>query len=132
MLTLEKKREIILNYLRGIPIRHIARELNCSKNTVKKYVREYEELTEKLKKVNSIKEKDKVIEHLISTPKYKIRTRNTRKLNNQIKGEIDLLLEENCFKRNNGMRKQQLKGIDIYEILSGKGIISVIQRYKGI
>lgn len=61
MLTLEKKREIILSYFREIPIRQIARELNCSKNTVKKYVREYEEFTEKLKKVDEFK-----LKHLVN------------------------------------------------------------------
>lgn len=74
-------------------------------------------INQKLNTAKTVKEKDEIIEHLVSAPKYKTSTRTKRKLTKEIKDKVDLKLEENRFKRNNGMRKQQLKGIDIYELL---------------
>ena len=51
-------------------------------------------------------------------PKYKSTSRKKRKLTDEIKEQIDKHLKKNAEKRRSGMRKQVLKKVDIWELLS--------------
>lgn len=111
------KQEIILkSHREGKSIRAIARELGISRDTVAKYIKEFES---RLSKSSS---PDVAIgEQLSTAPRYDTSNRTKRKLTSEIIKIIDVLLEENEKKRREGLRKQILKNSDIHEHLKDQG-----------
>jgi transposase-like protein len=73
VIKLKDKQEIILEYIRnGKSQRQISRETGISRETIRKYINEYEK---KLVELGSIKEGDELIkvdliDEIVKTPKY--------------------------------------------------------------
>lgn len=114
------KQEIILrSYREGQSMRAISRELQISRKTVCKYIREYEESlrcpagSESPPLINTC--------NLSTAPCYKIGSRVRVKLTSEITAAIDGYLEENVLKRKSGMGKQCLKNLDILHNLHEQG-----------
>ncbi|WP_027308883.1 helix-turn-helix domain-containing protein [Caloramator sp. ALD01] len=76
MIKLKDKQEIILEYIRnGKSQRQISRETGISRETIRKYINEYEK---KLVELGNIKEGDELIkvdliDEIVKTPKYNSR-----------------------------------------------------------
>jgi transposase-like protein len=83
----------------GKPIKEIARELKISKNTVKKYIREFENQKEELKDTNTAD--SEIVELMLEKPKYDATNRKRRVLTDEIIEKINEYLEENEFKKQN-------------------------------
>jgi transposase len=110
------KQEIIIqSYREGKSQRSISRDLQISRKTVKKYIEEYElHLQEK-------KNTQGTSEYLSQSPFYKGMKRSKLKLTQEVQKAIDKLLEENEQKKQQGLRKQLLKGCDIFEQVNLQG-----------
>ena len=124
MITLNQKRKILLMYQNGSNKTEIAREVNASRKTVRKYVTEYEEKIQEL--VNKSKlnqdEIEVLIEELSSEPKYDSTNRKCIKLTDEVKELIDECLKKNEEKIKNHERKMLMKATDIHEFLEEKKI----------
>ena len=115
------KQEIILNYYRtGNSQRKISRDLGVNRKTVTKYIKAYE-ARQKLLTQSSTDTTEELIDDIVQKPSYNTKNRNKRKLTSEIISEVKKYLEQNTLKRQQGQRKQQLKKIDIYELLQEKG-----------
>lgn len=116
MLTVVEIQTIVHLYRSGdYSRRGIARKLGISRTTVDKVLAQYEATQE----TSDNEAPDNL---LTLQPAYNSRGRKPRKLSQSIAAEIDKYLELNAQRRRQGMRKQQLKKIDIWQILSGQGI----------
>ena len=111
------KQEIIIkSYREGKSQRAISRELQISRKTVKKYIKDYED------KLQTATDKPCVTAGYLSTaPACKNRTTSKRKLTQEVQNEIDKYLECNGDKKRQGLRKQMLKKVDIFEQLQLQG-----------
>lgn len=115
-----KKQEIILRYYReGESMRKIGRDLKIHRRTVKKYLEEYEE--QRNKEPPEAGEKGIVAKGISEAPTYNSSTRKRRKLSKEIREQIDKHLTKNQEKRRSGKRKQVLKKVDIWELLTEQG-----------
>lgn len=111
------KQEIILkSHREGKSKREISRELGISRNTVTKYIKEFESRLSQ-----SASPEATVGEQLSTAPTYDTSNRTKRKLTSEVVKIIDDLLEENEKKRQRGLRKQLLKNNDIHEHLKNHG-----------
>ncbi len=110
------KNSILIWYFREEKtISQIARELKTTRKTVRKYLREHE---------GQIKSK-KIAEHLEKgvsyKPKYDISGRKKKRLTSEMIAVIKDCLKKNQEKHNQGLHKQVMKKVDIYEYLEEKG-----------
>lgn len=116
---MSEKFEILKRYTKGESIRSIARDCQRSRNTIRKYTREFDVALKKIKSATN-EDKNDLIRQLVDPPKYKVSKRKRRKLTKEIQEEIIKCLKENEIKRNDGRRKLQMKNIDIHEYLEEK------------
>jgi len=103
----------------GRPIKEIARELKISKNTVKKYIKKFDDKRKEL--LDPDVDSSKIIETMLEKPKYNSSNHTKRVLTDEITNKIDEFLKENVFKIENRLEKQILKAIDIHEELEAQG-----------
>jgi len=114
------KQKIILHrYRDGYSERKISRELKVNRETVRRYLAEYEEARQKLS--NAENENEVLIEEIIKVPKYDSSNRVNQKFTEEISQEVDRLLQINQEKRSRGLHKQVMKKIDILEHLHDLG-----------
>lgn len=115
MIIMVEKNSILIRYYRdGESKSSISRVLKISRKTVRKYIEEHERQI-------SDKSLPNHLEIGLSTkPKYNGNGREKRKLTNEIEEEIKDCLNKNREKRNQGLRKQLMKKIDIHEYLLNK------------
>lgn len=122
MINLNKKQDIILKYLReGKSQRQISKETGICRETIRKYIKNYEakllNVTENLDEV----EKADIIDDITSIPRYSSSSRSKRALTEDVIERISQFLKENEHKRLTGLSKQQKKKIDMYETLLDEG-----------
>ncbi len=111
------KQEIILRKHRdGDSQRKISRELGVSRKTVSKYVNQY-----KLLESDGKTASEALSICLSQSPTYNSSNRGKIRLTREVQTAIDLLLEQNDKRRMSGKSKQQLKKIDILNILHSQG-----------
>lgn len=122
MINLNQKQDVILKYIReGKSQRQISKETGICRETIRKYIRDYES---KLSRVNDdLNEINKVniIDDLTSKPKYKHSSRTKTALTDEVIERLKAFLKENEKKRLSGLSKQQKKKIDMYESLIEEG-----------
>ena len=133
-----EKIEIIQEYMEGKSIKRIARESGIARNTIRKYIRENEELTEKLKQTIDQIEIAKIQREICSPPKRKKVRYNARVFNGDVEKrfkEIIAISEEKD--RVLGPNKQNLTATRIWEILNSEGysigkttIANAYRKYK--
>ena len=108
-------------HLDGKTNREIARDLKKSKDTINKYVKEYEENRRKLYEENPLIDREQIIESFVQKPLYDSSGRHATKMTDEVEEEIRKCLKENEDKRAKGLSKQQMKKIDITEYLNEQG-----------
>lgn len=119
MISMDTKQEIIRRYFREFDsIRKISRDLNLSRKTIRKLLldhsyAEQESLTEDSSRA--------LQEFLSSPPRYDTHNRHRRKLTVELEDLICGHLEENQRKRQQGLRKQVKRKIDIHQLLVSQG-----------
>ncbi|MEI3615047.1 IS21 family transposase, partial [Pseudogracilibacillus sp. SO30301A] len=115
MITLKEKQTIIKLHLEGVSEREISRRTKKARNTVRKYIREYEE--SRYKDVRDLPS----TEEILKSPTYKKRKGKKKVLTEEIKNILRGYIKENAWKREHYMRKQQMKMIDMHEKLIDAG-----------
>lgn len=76
MITLNKKQEVLLKYLReGRSQREIASEIGVDRKTVSKYIKEYENKKIEIEQCNDDVHTGELIQNLVEAPKYKVGVR---------------------------------------------------------
>ena len=114
-----KQKIILRRYRDGDSERKISRELKINRETVRRYLEEYEKSRQHLS--NTDKEDEVLIEELVKIPRYDSSNRDTKKFTEEISNEVDRLLQLNEEKRSRGLHKQVMKKIDILEHLNDLG-----------
>ncbi len=116
MITMVEKQTIIHMYRTvGYSKRAIARELDISRKTVHKIICEYEASL-------SCPDPEASLESILTIQsRYDSSKRARRVITGSLKDLIDDCLDKNTRKRSMGLKKQCMRGKDIYELLIDKG-----------
>lgn len=120
MIKLTQKQSAILKYIDGMSNRAIAKELHMSKDTVNKYVNEYQQQKSELLLLDPGMDQSELIQAIVEKPKYHSDGRKPVKVTQEMMDSIEECLELNRKKRAEGRSKQIMKKIDIYEYLLKK------------
>lgn len=115
MVTLKLKQEIIKRYLIHESQRSIARSMKISRNTVKKYIKDFE------KSRNEDVRNLPIPENIMNVPIYKPRISPKRALTKEIQEKLQEYILENKWKEQHYMAKQKMKMIDMHEALLDAG-----------
>lgn len=117
MVTLTQKQKIILKHIDGMSNRSIAKDMHISKDTVNKYVSEYEKQKSELLLMNPEADTEELIQAIVEKPKYNSDNREPKKVTDEMIEAIEECLKVNEWRRANGMSKQQMRKIDIHTYL---------------
>jgi len=124
-LKLKDKLDVLMRHNKyGESIRKIARETGFSRNTVREYIREFENQR------NALIEKDpnidtlSIIDTIVENPQYDSSTRTREVMTDEFIEKIKEYLSDNDFKIENGLKKQCMTAQDMHESL-------VLEGYKG-
>ena len=116
---MDTKQEIIRRYFReNDSERKIARDLQINRKTVKRYLIEYLKVA---KQSDKEQDHEKIQEYCGSPPSYNTSRRYKRKLTQEVADIINEQLKENNRKKQEGLRKQIKRKIDIHEYLLSHG-----------
>jgi hypothetical protein len=119
MIHMDIKQQIIhLKFVQQESERSIQRSTGLSRTTIRHYIRAYLKALEQDKEASS--KSSSLSEYLLNKPTYKQCTRTRYALTDEVTALIDGYLTENALRRENGLRKQQLKAVDIHQALSEK------------
>ena len=119
MISMDTKQEIIRRYFREFDtIRKVARDLQVGRNTVRKTLLAYAQSKEA---TDSGIDPKALQDYVSSPPAYDIQNRFKRKLTAEVEDMIKIQLDDNQRKRQEGLRKQIKRKIDIHEYLLKEG-----------
>lgn len=121
VINLVIKQRIILAHIDGMSNRAIANILHLSKDTVNKYVNEYNEKRTELLLANPEMDTSEIIQAFIEKPTYDSSNRVPSKATPELLSAIEKCLQLNRDKRLLGMQKQTMKKIDIHEYVKEQG-----------
>ena len=121
MIDLKRKQRIILMHLDGVSNREIASVMHMSKDTVNKYVKDYDLKKRELLEDNPTHDTDEIIQTIIEKPKYDASTRKPSKVSKTIMGLVNECLRLNEEKRRTGRCRQIMLKKDIHQYLCGQG-----------
>lgn len=121
MISLIIKQRIILAHIDGMSNRAIASMLHLSKDTVNKYVNEYNEKRDELLRMHPDMDASEIIQAFIEKPTYDTSNRTASKTTPELLNAIEECLQLNRNKRLMGMQKQTMKKIDIHAYLKKQG-----------
>lgn len=134
MMTLLDKARIIDMHLRGMKNTEIAEDLGIHRNTVGKYVREYESHAEALRRCDA-DDRDavrKATEAITAAPAYDTSKRGPRKWNEDMDAMLDsILADEECKRKELGSNKQMLTKTQIHGLMVDAGFdigITTVQK----
>lgn len=116
-----EKQKILSRHIQGQSNREIARELHISKNTVNKYVAEYDALHHAMLDSDPSMDEEEIISAFTEKPKYDTSNRTRRKVTPEIVDLVNECLLSNEAKLARGKRKQIMKKTDIWEYVRSKG-----------
>lgn len=121
MINLVIKQRIILAHIDGMSNRAIANLLHLSKDTVNKYVNEYNEKREELLHMHPDMDTAEIIQAFIEKPTYDSSNRLPTKATPELLEAVEQCLQLNRDKRLMGLQKQTMKKIDIHAYLKKQG-----------
>lgn len=121
VVTLNRKHKIIRLYLEGKNKSAIARELELTRDTVRKYVNNYEAHERALTNAKSDEERETIILKANEKPTYNTTNRKRYKVTDEIIDRINEMIEENHERKLSGQRKLIRKKIDMHEVLVEEG-----------
>lgn len=110
-----EKQTIIQLHLEGMSKRKIAQKMKKSRNTVAKYIHEFE--SSKQEDVRNLP----FTEDILKPPTYKKRQGRKRALTEEIKTKLRGYIKDNEWKCQHNMAKQQMKIVDMHEKLIDAG-----------
>jgi len=122
MINILKKNEVITLYRQGQGIKRIARDTGLSKNTVKKYIREYTELASQLVSATSDEAVAVIQDEMCSRPKSKHHKKPNSKFTPEVEQrfwELIHIAEEKD--RILGRNKQTLTAAHLHRVLVREG-----------
>ena len=122
MIELVQKQDIIIRHREGVSNRQIAKELGIDKNTVNRYVSEYELALQALLSANPELDAATIPSCIADAPRYNTENRGIGDQAKKALPIIEACLAENEKKRETGRSKQQMRKIDIYHYLRKQGI----------
>lgn len=105
VVKLVEKQKIILKHLDGISNRSIADDLHISKDTVNKYVAEYECKKTNILRMNLEADPEELIQEIVEEPKYNSANRKPKKITPELIESIEDCLDINEQRRANGYVK---------------------------
>src|SRR5699024_11316326 len=109
------KQKIIQLHLEGVSERKIANQTKKARNTVRKYIKQF----------NQSKQEDvqelPITEEVLRAPTYKKRKGKQKALTEVIKAKLRSYIKENQWKKEHYMSKQQMKVTDMHEKLLDEG-----------
>jgi len=109
------KQKIIQLYLEGLSERKIAQKTKKARNTVRKYIKQFEQ--SRHEDVQDLP----ITEEVLRAPTYKKRKGKPIALTLEVKSKIRGYLKDNEWKRDHYMSKQQMKITDMHEKLLDEG-----------
>ena len=116
MITMVDRQQIIHMYrIRGFSKRAIGRELYINRKTIAQVMQEYESSLVTADPESSLETL------LTRKPSYDSSSRRRKVIIGALQDLIDTCLRDNVRKRGNGLKKQCMVGIDIYEFVLSKG-----------
>jgi transposase len=115
VITLKAKQTIIKLHLKGVSQREITRKTRKSRNTVRKYIKQYEK--SRHEDVHDLP----ITEEIMKQPSYKKRRGNKKVLTEKVKDILRGYIHTNEWKKQHYMKKQQMKIIDMHEKLLDTG-----------
>lgn len=121
MINLVIKQRIILAHIDGMSNRAIANMLHMSKDTVNKYVNEYDKKRDELLRIHPDLDSSEIIQAFIEKPTYDSSNRVPSKATPELLEAVEKCLQLNRDKRLMGMQKQTMKKIDIHAYLKKQG-----------
>lgn len=122
MLDVDKTQQILLmHFAEGLSARKIAKKLGIHRKTVTSRIGQYNQF-KNLSGAGKGNAGEPLARYLDTGAVYNSSGRGPRKLVAEITRQIDAFLAENDKKRLDGRRKQQLRKIDIHELLVKKGL----------
>jgi len=95
VVTLTQKQKIILKHIDGMSNRSIAKELHMSKDTVNKYVTEYEKQKAELLLMKPEADTEELIQAIVEKPKYNSDNREPKRVTPDMIKAIEECLELN-------------------------------------
>ena len=113
-----EKQQIILRHLNNESNRKIAIDLGIDKNTVNKYVKEYDAQRQALLETDPDADPDLILETIIERPAYNVEGRRPRASTEEARKVIKACLDENEEKLKSGRKKQQQRATDIHYYLT--------------
>ena len=123
MIKLNTKQSVILKHLDGDSNRQIAKNLGIDKNTVNKYVKEYDDQVKAVLEQDSSADPNELIAAIVEKPVYSTKNRGPTVSTDEVRALIQECLDENEKKRQTGRGKQQMRGTDIHSYLCRKGYV---------
>ena len=121
MITLTRKQQIIMSHLAGISNRQIASKMHMSKDTVNKYVKEYDMQRAELLLRDPNTDPEEILETFVEEPKYNASNRTPVVVTPEMEAVVKECLQSNAVKRASGLQKQVMRKKDIHELLNRKG-----------
>lgn len=121
MIDLKRKQRIILLHLDGISNREIASIMHMSKDTINKYVKEYDSKKQELLEHNPDQDPGEIIQTIIEKPKYDSSKRKQWKVTAEIIQLVNKCIQLNEEKRITGRCKQIMLKKDIHQYIREKG-----------
>ncbi len=121
MIDVYMKNKIIILYRKGFKIREIERELNISRNTVRKYTREYDDLIKQIDEASTSSEKIRLTNLLVSAPRRKSVTKKRKFVGDVVKRFYEIIEENKVKDKHLGDNKQSLTGTLLHKTLASEG-----------
>lgn len=121
MITLTRKQQIIMSHLAGMSNRQIASKMHISKDTVNKYVKEYDTQRSELLTRNPDADPEEVLQTFVEEPKYDASNRTPAIVTSEMEAAVEKCLQLNAVKQVSGMQKQMMRKKDIHEYLVREG-----------
>lgn len=125
VIQLKDKLDILMRYYKyGEGIKRIAKNTGFSRNTVREYIREFEEKRNALIVQDPDIDTLSIIDNIVEKPKYDSSSRVQDVMKEEYISKIKGYLSDNEYKSQNGLRKQCMTAQDMHEALKKHG-------YKG-
>ena len=121
MITLTRKQQIIMSHLAGTSNRQIASKMHISKDTVNKYVKEYDAQRAELLTRDPDADPEEILQTFVEEPKYDASNRTPVIVTPEMEAAVEQCLQLNAVKRVSGMQKQAMRKKDIHEYLIREG-----------
>lgn len=110
MINLDQKQEVILkSFRKGKLQRQICKETGICRQTIRKYIRNYEDKLVTIKENLDEIGKTDIIDDLTSKPKYHSSARTKKALTEEVIEKLKQFLKDDDQKHLTGLSKQQMK-----------------------